>query len=999
MASQLELGIPVTIDDTIYYIAEHPTAPGTVYSQEGQHSVVYQVVSKAGEKKALKAFKREYQLPAQLLVMPSLLARYTDLPGLAVCQRTVLTKRRHGALLSRYPDLAYGMLMPWIEGPTWMQVLRRRNDPASEPLTPEQSLALARSLAGVLARMHQKSLAHCNLSGSNMLLPGLTQSNPSDRQSSIELVDLEQLYSPAVPSTELSLDGSPAYALHTTPDGLWGRRGDRFAGAVLMVEMLGWCDERVREAAWGESYFNPKEMQQETDRYQTLVNVLQERWGATVAGLFERAWHSEALVDCPSCAEWMFPLLETVPEPEVGAEALVVLDPLQESITEESIVEEKKVKEVRPVDTVRELISLAQQFEDWGQPVSALQTYRQALGLSARSGPKLRPLVQELELIAYGLEARQREVTEAAMAKPIPQASETSVEEAEEELAVLFNESLAAYEQGEWQQAKELLKARELLGEIVERRTGAKIDQQKATQLPEAMEGRPSRSGRGGRRRSDRDVVPLAAALVVVLAFLGVGAYLFLHRSGGPDVGGEAYAALARARAREAATSQAVATATAQAYGTATARTHRTATVRAGKTAMAQAYDLATIETREMALATATAQALTTGTAQALATATAQAREMATVQSQETALAQAHQTATAQALAMGTAQALATATAQARETATVQSQETALAQAYQTATAQALATGTARALATATAQSLKTALAQAYQTATVQALPTGTAQALPTATAQAWETATFQSQQTATAQAHQTVAVQTRETATASPEINEPEEPVIELEPASGRVGTPVTVVGHNWPDGSEVFFTLAKGGGPVALNPSNNLETSVVPENGLFETTIELPEGEDWENQPQVVIVAFTSDFKHTAVAVLSVLTPTLTEPSATPEPPSLEVSPLQVAAGAVLTVNGAHWPADSTVGLTFARAPKSAVSIRINPETTVRMVSVGTSGTFETEVAVPEPEGEDWEDEGNLILVGFTSDYQETAVAPFEIIPRAESSVNHSP
>jgi len=146
-------------------------------------------------------------------------------------------------------------------------------------------------------------------------------------------VDVEQLYSSDLKRPELLPGGSPGYAHRTAPEGLWSPNADRFAGAVLIAEMLGWCDERVREAAWGENYFDPQEMQRESERYQTLMTVLRERWGGGVSGLFERAWRSETLADCATFGEWLvvlpeLPSLESrEEEAEEGVEELRELEP------------------------------------------------------------------------------------------------------------------------------------------------------------------------------------------------------------------------------------------------------------------------------------------------------------------------------------------------------------------------------------------------------------------------------------------------------------------------------------------------------------------------------------------------------------------------------------------------------------------------------------------------------------------------------------------------
>ena len=139
-------GASLVLGGREYRVAEHPAAPGMPYGQEGRQAVVYQLL--AGEERvALKVFKPRFRDPGQVSLADKL-AGYADLPGLRVCRRTVLSAQRHGVLLQEYPDLIYCVVMPWIEGPTWMQVVLERR-----ALQAEGSLGLARELARVLARM------------------------------------------------------------------------------------------------------------------------------------------------------------------------------------------------------------------------------------------------------------------------------------------------------------------------------------------------------------------------------------------------------------------------------------------------------------------------------------------------------------------------------------------------------------------------------------------------------------------------------------------------------------------------------------------------------------------------------------------------------------------------------------------------------------------------------------------------------------------------------
>jgi len=167
-----------------------------------------------------------------------------------------------------------------------MEVVAGKGDAA-----PEACLGWGRGVARLLAEMEERGLAHCDLSGPNLILTP---------EGGVELVDLEEMYSPELVRPKALPGGSPGYAHKTAPDGLWRHEADRFAGAVLLAEILGWCDARARATAWGEGYFDPA--------------VLAERWGERVAGLFDRAWFSETLAACPTFAEWLAALPERIPE-------------------------------------------------------------------------------------------------------------------------------------------------------------------------------------------------------------------------------------------------------------------------------------------------------------------------------------------------------------------------------------------------------------------------------------------------------------------------------------------------------------------------------------------------------------------------------------------------------------------------------------------------------------------------------------------------------------
>lgn len=443
-----QVGDQLTIDSVTYCVAEHPAAPGIPYGQAGRRAIVYALISPPapsplplggrGEgvaasaagggvraRAALKVFNPRFRVPALVLVAQNL-APYAALPGLQVCQRTVLIPEKHKDLLQQHPDLTYAVLMPWIEGSTWMEVMIEKR-----ALTAEESLALARSLAGILADLEGRGLAHCDLSGPNVILP------PGEGQ--VVLVDLEDMYGPRFAQPEVLPGGSPGYAHKTAPQGLWGPEADRFAGAVLIAEMLCWHDERVREAAWGEQYFAPEEMQQDAERYRLLAQVLRERWGKGVAGLFERAWGSDVLEDCVTFGEWMIGLH---PRVERGIrmsraekeETTMVEKAVQERLAQVTVEKAKALMDIgeieRALTELEEAYRLAPDVasdayadallkqglvkEDTGQPDEALALYRQVLQV-APEGSALR---QETAAMVRRLEVREPSAVVHPVVKP-----------------------------------------------------------------------------------------------------------------------------------------------------------------------------------------------------------------------------------------------------------------------------------------------------------------------------------------------------------------------------------------------------------------------------------------------------------------------------------------------------------------------------------------------------------------------------------------------------
>ncbi|MEN6391156.1 MAG: FHA domain-containing protein [Syntrophomonas sp.] len=302
----------IDIEGQTYIVAEHPLAPDIPYGQEGRQAIVYQILPKARPMRqkngasvmALKVFKPVYRSRA-LVELCDKLKPLNSIPGLTVCNRQVLTEDSNKRLLAKHPDLTFAMLMPWIQGPTWLDILID-----SQELTQKQSFELAHALASTLTVMEQQYISHGDLSSPNLMLPGLLVKEGESHGSNplVELVDVEQLFHRSFDQPDSLPAGSPGYAHRTASQGLWGPDADRFAGAVLIAEILAWCSPELRAESWGESYFDPGEMQEKCERYSSLSRILNELWGSEVSGLFDKAWFSQSLADCPRFSEWQYAL-------------------------------------------------------------------------------------------------------------------------------------------------------------------------------------------------------------------------------------------------------------------------------------------------------------------------------------------------------------------------------------------------------------------------------------------------------------------------------------------------------------------------------------------------------------------------------------------------------------------------------------------------------------------------------------------------------------------
>jgi serine/threonine protein kinase len=321
----------LTIDGQEFKFSPHPVVPSLVWGQEGRHAIVYRL-QQNNDQYALKVFRPVFRHPG-LLESANALWTYHELPGMRVCRQTVITKETHPDLVAKHEDLHYSMLMPWITGKTWFDYLQTR-----ERLTLDQARAVAESMAWTLYALEINYLAHCDLSSGNVII--------DPKLDMIHLVDVEDLYSPWLTPPPMVPAGTPGYQHQESgKGGQWGPLGDRFAGALLLAEMLGWSHPNVRKAAYGESFFAPNEIQKESERYDILRSALQI-YDPGFAEAFEATWWAQSLDECPPLKTW-YDLLDSLPRDPVDKWA-----PIDKKLYEEIVPTPPEIAVGKPLPKV-----------------------------------------------------------------------------------------------------------------------------------------------------------------------------------------------------------------------------------------------------------------------------------------------------------------------------------------------------------------------------------------------------------------------------------------------------------------------------------------------------------------------------------------------------------------------------------------------------------------------------------------------------------------------
>ncbi len=265
---------------------------------EGQEGFIYALRNPDDETFwTLKVFKPAYR-DAHIAYVTEALLRYKSIAGFYLGHRICFTRAQYASLLDEYPELEYAVIMPWLAWKTWLGLLRSPQLSAS--YTRIQAMKLALASAKVLEVLERNGLAHTDLAGGNIMYTAdFTR---------MELLDIEGLYLPDIAAPKRLSYGSPGYQHRRLGrNGQYTAPGDRFAGAILLTEMLTWWNPLIRAqtAQNAMSLFAPEELQKTTNTLWLTVRDVLWSLNPELLSLFDQAWASANLSQCPPLSAWL----------------------------------------------------------------------------------------------------------------------------------------------------------------------------------------------------------------------------------------------------------------------------------------------------------------------------------------------------------------------------------------------------------------------------------------------------------------------------------------------------------------------------------------------------------------------------------------------------------------------------------------------------------------------------------------------------------------------
>lgn len=311
-----KIGEVIQIFGEKYTFQRHPkTVIEMTFKQEGRRAIVYQIKRHDNNLFALKVFKSRFRVPS-LKDSSEHLKNLESFEGLRAAKRRILIQPE--PIIEQHSELEYAMLMPWIKGKTWNDILLGAQQSGAS-LEKSTAISLCSQFLRVMEGLEKVGIAHTDVAPGNVVI--------GDQKIDVQLLDLEDLYLPGIqtPPRGTHNIGASGYNHHSGAS-YWRPEGDRYATAIMAAEMLVLSNPQLARQVSEVGYFTAQHRTSEAaSRFSQA-----ERWLRDIAPefatVFRRAWEANTLDECPPIYELHHAIREAVnkrtvdppPPPPVG---------------------------------------------------------------------------------------------------------------------------------------------------------------------------------------------------------------------------------------------------------------------------------------------------------------------------------------------------------------------------------------------------------------------------------------------------------------------------------------------------------------------------------------------------------------------------------------------------------------------------------------------------------------------------------------------------------
>ena len=216
-----------------------------------------------------------------------------------VKQRMLLNPDTDASLIANYPSLKNAIIMPWFELRKLDEIRSAILD-GSLAITSQKSRHFAQLLAYALAELERQGIAHGDIAYSNILFDW--------ERDELYIIDIEDMYHESLtkPATITKGGGTNGYRFSDDFTS-WSPLADRFAGAIMISEILSLVNDECNEASAEESYLKQDEIKdrfnEDCDSYRTLYYTIEDinvKWSK----LLHQAWNATNLNHIPTLTDW-----------------------------------------------------------------------------------------------------------------------------------------------------------------------------------------------------------------------------------------------------------------------------------------------------------------------------------------------------------------------------------------------------------------------------------------------------------------------------------------------------------------------------------------------------------------------------------------------------------------------------------------------------------------------------------------------------------------------